>query len=50
MKIDLADAYNQIALGPESQKRLALSHTKAFCSKCVYLLVLCLPRDIFRKL
>ena len=24
-KIDLADAYNQIALGPESQKRLALS-------------------------
>ena len=25
MKIDLADAYNQIALGPESQKRLALN-------------------------
>ncbi len=24
-KIDLADAYNQIKLGPESQKRLALS-------------------------
>ena len=24
-KIDLADAYNQIALGPESQKKLALS-------------------------
>ena len=24
-KIDLADAYNQIMLGPESQKRLALS-------------------------
>ena len=24
-KIDLADAYNQIAIGPESQKRLALS-------------------------
>ena len=24
-KIDLADAYSQIALGPESQKRLALS-------------------------
>ena len=25
IKIDLADAYNQIMLGPESQKRLALS-------------------------
>ena len=24
-KVDLADAYNQIRLGPESQKRLALS-------------------------
>ena len=24
-KVDLADAYNQIELGPESQKRLALS-------------------------
>ena len=27
-KIDLADAYNQIALGPESQRRLALSTHK----------------------
>ena len=36
-KIDLADAYNQVMLGPESQKRLALSTHRGV------LLQLCLP-------
>ena len=33
-KIDLADAYNQIALGPESQKRLALSTHQGTLLQC----------------
>jgi hypothetical protein len=33
-KIDLADAFNQIALGPESQKRLALSTHRGTLLQC----------------
>ena len=39
-KIDVADAYKQIALGPESQKRLALSTHQGV------LLQMCLPFGI----
>ena len=33
-KVDLADAYNQIKLGPESQKRLALSTHRGVLLQC----------------
>ena len=33
-KVDLADAYNQIMLGPESQKRLALSTHRGVLLQC----------------
>ena len=37
-KIDLADAYNQVRLGPESRKRLALSTHRGVCCKTFFLL------------
>jgi hypothetical protein len=33
-KVDLADAYNQIKLGPEIQKRLALSTHRGVLLQC----------------
>ena len=33
-KVDLADAYNQIKLGSESQKRLALSTHRGVLLQC----------------
>ena len=33
-KVGLADAYNQIRLAPESQKRLELILTEEYCYRC----------------
>ena len=49
-KIDLADAYNQIALGPESQKRLALSTHQGVLLQMRLPFGITSARDIFRKL
>ena len=48
-KIYLADAYNQVLLGPESQKRLALSTLVGFCSNFDSHLALALPLAISKK-
>ena len=53
-KIDLADAYNQIALEPESQKKLALStHQSVLLQKCLPLGITSAPgyfRDFMDQL
>ena len=48
-KVDLADAYNQIMLAPESHKRLALRTIEGYCFKCDFHLALARPLAIFRR-
>jgi len=49
-KIDIADAYNQIAMAPESQKKLALStHTGVLLQKRLHFGISSAPGDFHGK-